>query len=88
MTKRCIADAIDGLTVEAVNARRAFFHGLILDGAILEYNGEEPWHDVHPTLHHARLLGEELDKLQKAKKPARQTAPRTAKSHAKGRRKI
>ena len=49
-SKEFDADLKDGYTTEAVNARRDFFHTLIAEGAVLAYNGEGAWYDVHPAL--------------------------------------
>ena len=49
--KKFEADLEHGYSSEAVNTRREFFHSLIAEGAVLAYNGEDNWYDVHPTLH-------------------------------------
>lgn len=38
------------LDPDKADAERAFFAELLLNGAVLEYNGEEPWYDVHPAI--------------------------------------
>lgn len=79
--KRWIADEVDGVTAEAVDARRGFFHQLILEGAILEYNGEETWHDVHPTLHEVRLFCEEFEKQTAVEEKKAKGAAKRSSSH-------
>lgn len=59
------ADLKDGYTLEAVNARRDFFHTLIAEGAVLAYNGEGSWYDVHPALHLLDSFGTALAALTK-----------------------
>lgn len=60
------ADLKDGYTIEAVNARRDFFHTLIAEGAVLAYNGEGNWYDVHPALHLLDSFTDAIDALPKA----------------------
>lgn len=65
--KKFEADLDHGYSTEKVNTRREFFHSLIAEGAVLAYNGDENWYDVHPVLHH---LGDFQAALAAAKKPA------------------
>ena len=64
--KKFEADLDHGYSTEKVNTRREFFHSLIAEGAVLAYNGEENWYDVHPILHH---LGDFKTALVAAQKP-------------------
>ena len=38
------------VTPESVETNRAFLRELLFNGAVLEYNGEECWYDVHPVI--------------------------------------
>ena len=42
-------------------AQRAFFAELLINGAVLEYNGEEPWYDVHPAVQQMRSFKQAVD---------------------------
>jgi len=84
LTKQWDADLGDGIiTTTSVDDRRAFFHQLILQGDILEYNGDETWYDVHPVLHKIRLFRVELEKLKEEERKAKKPRSPAAKSHGK-----
>jgi len=83
VTKQWEADLDDGITIASVDDRRAFFHQLILQGDILEYNGDETWYDVHPVLHTIRLFRVELKKLEEEEQKAKKPRSSAAKSHGK-----
>ncbi len=68
LSKTVAAPADEQLTSVEVETRREFFHTLIVSGAIMAYNGEGNWFDVHPTLHH-------LTDFAKALKSAKTLAP-------------
>jgi hypothetical protein len=38
------------VTPESVETNRAFLRELLFNGAVLEYNGDECWYDVHPVI--------------------------------------
>jgi hypothetical protein len=71
VNKKFTADLEHGYSPDAVNARREFFHSLIAEGAVLAYNGDENWFDVHPTLHQ---LKDFKAALESAKNPAPHSA--------------
>jgi len=49
-TKREFEISDGDATVARVAAARAFFAELIGSGAVLEYNGDDSWYDVHPAV--------------------------------------
>lgn len=57
------ADLDGGYTPERVDARREFFHGLIAEGAVFAYNGDDSWWDVHPVLHVLKDFQKSLAKV-------------------------
>ncbi len=63
-------------TREAAESARAFFYELMLNGSILQYNGENTWFDVHPAV---AAIPRFQDAFQ-AKKAVRKTAPRAKKA--------
>ena len=65
--KKLEADLKHGYNPEAVDARRLFFHSLIAEGAVLAYNGDENWFDVHPTLLHLKDFAKALAVVKKRK---------------------
>jgi hypothetical protein len=48
---------------QAVQDAREFFGQLLFSGAVLEYNGDEHWFDVHPTVQRSRPFLEALGKI-------------------------
>jgi hypothetical protein len=38
------------VTPESAETNRAFLRELLFNGAVLEYNGDECWYDVHPVI--------------------------------------
>ena len=51
---------------EAVKAKREFFAELLLNGAVLEYNGDEPWYDVHPAVQRIRAFRHAVEQQRSA----------------------
>jgi hypothetical protein len=45
---------------QKVENYRVFFRQLLTSGAVLEYNGEEAWYDVHPVIQGTRALRDAL----------------------------
>ena len=58
-TKDLALDA--ALDQDAVQAARAFCTDLLIMGAVLEYNGERTWYDVHPLVREIRPFKDALD---------------------------
>ncbi len=50
-----------GADAGAAQKERAFFIELLLNGAVLEYNGDEPWYDVHPAVQRIRAFQHAVD---------------------------
>ena len=65
--KKFEADLKHGYNPEAVDARRLFFHSLIAEGAVMAYNGDENWFDVHPVLHRLKDFAKALAAVKKRK---------------------
>ena len=72
-----------GLTPEQADARRAFFHQLILEGAVLAYNGDGLWYDVHPALHRVASFSKAGAEFHAAAVPAGKAPAKAAKSRGK-----
>lgn|GEM_PF-429381 len=49
------------LDPKSAQAEREFFAELLLNGAVLEYNGDEPWYDVHPAVQRIRAFQHAVD---------------------------
>ena len=77
----------DGLTPEQADARRAFFHQLILEGAVFAYNGDGLWYDVHPALHRVASFTTACDEFRAGLAPARKAPAKAANSRGKAPRK-
>jgi len=71
----------DGLTPDEADARRTFFHQLILEGAVFAYNGDGLWYDVHPSLHHVVSFRAACDQFCDTEKPAKKASSKAVKSH-------
>ena len=50
-TKRDWFADMDQLNPERLAVCQELFRNLLFNGAVLEYNGEENWYDVHPVIH-------------------------------------
>lgn len=64
--KRFVADLKNDLADQTINERRAFFHQLIMEGAVLAYNGNETWYDVHPAIRNLREFKEAVKAATKS----------------------
>lgn len=53
-------------TTERVASARAFFAELIGNEAVLEYNGDDSWYDVHPALRETAPFKDALDKARQS----------------------
>lgn len=56
----------DAGTPEAATGEREFFAELLLNGAVLEYNGDEPWYDVHPAVQRIRAFRHAVEQQRSA----------------------
>lgn len=50
LTKRDTYSTTDSVSRKETEDERLFFEDLLTIGAVLEYNGDGPWYDVHPTI--------------------------------------
>lgn len=53
------------VTPETVETNRAFLRELLFNGAVLEYNGDECWYDVHPAITEIQAFQDALATLDK-----------------------
>jgi len=60
-------------TPEQAASNRAFFADLLVNGSVLEYNGDERWFDVHPVISDIEAFRNAC-KAPKEKKPRRKKA--------------
>jgi hypothetical protein len=51
---------------EDVKSAREFFSQLLFSGAVLEYNGDEHWYDVHPAVQETKAFQDAYSTLRKA----------------------
>jgi len=49
---------------ETVQAARDFFSQLLVNGSVLEYNGDSSWYDVHPVVQEIQAFKDALAKLE------------------------
>jgi len=87
VTKRWNGYEAGGLTPDEADKRRAFFHQLILEGAVFAYNGDGLWYDVHPSLHRVALFREACDAFHLTEKKPRKPSAKAAKARGKTTRK-
>lgn len=59
-------------TEKSVGEARAFFAEMISNGAVLEYNGEDSWYDIHPALCETQPFKDACAQAQ----PPQETAPK------------
>jgi len=71
-TKQDAVTTASGSPEQAAN-NRAFFAELLVNGSILEYNGDERWFDVHPVIHDI-VAFKDACKAPKAGKSAKRKA--------------
>ena len=60
-TKRDWFADIEQLNPEKLEVYQDLFRDLLRNGAVLEYNGEENWYDVHPVISEIEAFQEALD---------------------------
>ena len=59
-TKRDWFADVDELNLERLALCQELFRDLLFNGAVLEYNGEENWYDVHPAIQQIKAFREAL----------------------------
>lgn len=66
LTKKAAVASSDVVDPERMEHERQFFEGLLAIGAVMEYNGDDYWYDVHPIILDIPAFNEAVIKAQAA----------------------